>query len=147
MTNVKIVKATEKHRKDISRMLRRANIGTLSKSDPINNMWVVKHQGRVIACAGLDFHGRDVAVLTSLAVEREFRHHGMGSALINHRMMVAKERGSRTIALVTMYYWFNFYKRRGFRTCPRKDLPEKVRNYWMFTTPRYMKCAVMIQEL
>ena len=128
-------------------LIREANMGTLDRREPIRNFWVVKSGGRVIACAGLDFHGRDVAILTPIVVKKEFRHQGIGSALIEHRTKVAKERGVKTVAFVTMYYWFNFYKRRGFLTCPRKNLPENIKNYWMFTTKRYMKCAVMLKHL
>ena len=62
-------------------------------------------------------------------------------------MRIAKERGAKIVALVTMYYWFRFYKKRGFRTCPRADLPAVIKDYWMFTAPRYKKCAVMYQWL
>ncbi len=143
--DIKIEKADERHRRDINRLMRSAKIGCLGKNEPIKNFWFVRHGGRVIACAGLDFYGSDVAILTSIVVERELRHHGIGSQLIAHRMKVAKDRGAKILAFVTMYYHFNFYKRRGFRTCPRADLPESIRDYWMFTAKRYKKCAVMYQ--
>ena len=145
--DIKIVKADERHRKDINRLMRGAGIGCFGKDEPIKNCWFVRRGGRVIACASLDFHGADVAVLRGIVVERELRHHGIGSRLIAHRMKVAKERGAKILALATMYYLFRFYKKRGFRTCPRLSLPESIKNYWMFTAKRYKKCAVMYQYL
>jgi len=50
VTTVKIIKATEKHRKSISRLIREANIGVLGKREPVRNFWVVKSEGRIIAC-------------------------------------------------------------------------------------------------
>ncbi len=50
------------------------------------------------------------------------------------------------MTLVSMYYHFNFYKHRGFRTIPRKELPADIIGYEQFTAKRYMKCAVMINE-
>ncbi len=143
----RVTKAREKDRKEISRLIRKAKIGSLSKGESLNNFWVIKHEGRIIASAGLDFFEKETAIFTYLAVAKEFRHQGAGSALIQHRMKIAKERGARTAAFVTMYYWFNFYKRRGFKTCPRQNLPETLKNYWMFTSSQYKKCAVMLQEL
>ena len=145
--DVKIVKADERHRKDINRLMRSAKIGCFGKNESIKNSWFVRHGGEIIACATLDFHGPDVAILYGIAVRREFRHRGIGSRLIQHRMNVAGTRGAKIVALATMYYHFNFYKRRGFRTCPRAKLPESVKNYWMFTAKRYKKCAVMYQYL
>jgi N-acetylglutamate synthase-like GNAT family acetyltransferase len=147
VTTVKIIKANEEHRKDMARLIRVAKIGSLLEDESIKDMWVVKNKGRIVACAGLDFHGPKVAIFTSLVVEKKFRHQGIGSILIRHRTKIARERGASTIAFVTMYYHFNFYKRRGFITCPRKNLPDNVRSYWMFTTSRYKKCAVMLKHL
>ena len=62
-------------------------------------------------------------------------------------MQVAKEKGAKTIAFVTMYYLFRFYKKRGFKTRKRAELPENVKDYWMFTVQRYKKCAVMIKAI
>lgn len=144
--HIKIAKADERHRRDIDRLLKKAKIGCLGKAEPVRNFWFVREGGRIIACAGLDFFN-DAAIFTSLVVEREFRKRGIGSRLIQRRMAAAKEHRAKILALVTMYYHFNFYKRRGFRTCPRANLPECIKNYWMFTVKRYKKCAVMYQEL
>ena len=145
--NFKIIKAREEHRKDISRLLRTTRIGSFGKHERIKNFWVVKMNDRIVACAGLDFFDKEIAIFTHLAVEKEFRHQGIGSALIRLRMDKAKKRGAKILAFVTMYYWFRFYKKRGFRTCPRKNLSENIKNYWMFTAKRYMKCAVMYQYM
>ena len=59
----------------------------------------------------------------------------------------AKSVAGMATALVTMYYHFNFYKRRKFKTCPRKNLPESIRDYPQFTAQRYKKCAVMFRAL
>ena len=146
---IRIIKADERHRSDINRLIKDAKIGSpLSRKDFAGeDFWAARINGKIVACAGLDFHGRDTAILTTLVVEKELRHQGIGSALIQKRLAVARERGAKIAALVTMYYWFRFYKKRGFRTCPRAGLPAVIKDYWMFTTPRYKKCAVMYQRL
>ena len=145
--NFTIHKADKRHLTDINRLIVETKIG-----QPMNELsglfWFIRVDGRIVACAGLEFiHNQKVAVLTHLATEKKFRRHGIGSALIQHRIDLARKQGVKTLALATMYYLFNFYKKRGFKTCPRKNLPNNVKNYWMFTVERYKKCAVMIREL
>ena len=143
----KIIRADERHRKDLDRLIRKYLRSTVGKNEPVKNYWVVRNKNKkIIACCGLEFHDGN-AMLTSLAVERKYRHQGIGSAFINHRLKIARQRKARLAALVTMYYHFNFYKRRGFKTCPRADLPEELKDYWMFTAPRYKKCAVMYRPI
>lgn len=146
---VKILKADERHRQDINRLMRKAKIGCFSKDEPIKNCWFVRHRGRVVACTSLDFHGPYAAILRGIVVEDELRHRGIGSKLIAHRMRIAKERGAKIVALVTVYYWYRFYKKRGFRTCPRAKLPESIKNYRMFTDKHYKErgFAVMYRRL
>jgi len=67
-------------------------------------------------------------------------------ALFAHALEHARGCGARTFAFLTMYYLFNRFKRRGFKTSPRQLLPEALRNHWMFVTKRYMKCAAMIKQ-
>ncbi len=142
-----IHKADKRHLVDINRLIVDMKIG-----EPMNELngpfWFVRIDNRIVACAGLEFiPDQKAAVLAHLAVEKEFRRHGIGSVLIEHRTDFAKRKGVEILALATMYYLFNFYKKRGFKTCPRKNLPETVKNYWMFTAQRYKKCAVMIREI
>lgn len=145
--NFTIHRADKRHLNDINRLIVEAKIG--EPMDKFNGpFWFVRIDGRIVACAGLEFiYNKKAAVLTHLAVEKRLRRHGIGFTLIQHRINVAQKQGVKILALATMYYLFNFYKKRGFRTCPRKNLPDVVKDYWMFTVPRYKKCAVMIQEI
>ncbi|OGF61510.1 hypothetical protein A2662_01925 [Candidatus Giovannonibacteria bacterium RIFCSPHIGHO2_01_FULL_45_33] len=143
---IKIVKADERHRKDINRLIREANIGD-GIEGPVKNFWLAKLDDKIVGCAGLNFVGNKSAIFTHLVVEREYRHRGIGSALIVYRKRIAKEHDTDTLALITMYYHFNFYKRRGFKVVKRADLPNHLKNYWMFTAERYKKCAVLLQSI
>ena len=110
------------------------------------NFWFVRMDGRIVGYVGLEFIDEKTVLLKHLAVQRKYRKRRIGSTLFDHAVRFARSKGATTAAFVTMYYHFNRFKRRGFRTCPRKFLPENVRSYWMFTAKRYMKCAAMIQE-
>ncbi len=142
--NFKIQRADSRHRKDINRLIVDAKIGGLIRGPITRDSFFVRVDGKIVGFASMEFIGEQAAILQSISVEREYRHHGIGSALIEHRINLAKRRGVRTIAFVTMYYHFNFYKRRGFKTCPRKNLPDFLQNYPQFAAQRYKKCAVMV---
>lgn len=140
---LKILRADNRHLKDINRLIRGAKIGDGIKK-PVKNFWIARLNKKIVGCAGLDLIGNKSAIFTHLVVAKKFRHQGIGLALINHRKRVARQRRANVLALITMYYYYNFYKRRGFKVVKRADLPEHLKNYWMFTAKRYKKCAVMI---
>lgn len=142
---IKIIRAREQHRKEINRLIIGTRIGGPIK-EPIKNFLIARVDGKTIGCAALECIGNGAAVFTHCAVQEEFRKKGIGSALVAERLRMARKKGIKILALVTMYYRFRFYKKRGFRTCPRAELPECVRNYWMFTEKKYKKCAVMIRK-
>ena len=107
--------------------------------------WFVRVDGRIVGYVGAEMIGKDAVVLKHLAVDQRYRKRGIGMSLFCHAVAHVRAQGATTIGFVTMYYHFNRFKKRGFKTRPRKLLPEKLQNHWMFTTKRYMKCAAMIQ--
>lgn len=143
--NIIIHRADQRHLKDISRLIVETKIG-----DPMKKLkgtfWFVRIDGKIVGCQGVEILENNTAILTYLAVDTDYRKRGIGTALFNHAMRFLRTRGVTTVAFVTMYYHFNKFKKKGFKTSPRKSLPDSVRNYWMFTVKRYMKCAVMIQN-
>lgn len=144
--NFTIHRANRHHLADINRLIVSANIGT-----PMNELegifWIAKVDHKVVGCVGAEIVGEDVAVLTYLAVEKDYRKNGIGMSLFNHSIRCCLlKRGIRFIAFITMYYHFRRFKKRGFRVLKRQLLPEAVVGHWMFTAKKYMKCAAMIQE-
>ncbi|MBI2405985.1 MAG: GNAT family N-acetyltransferase [Candidatus Harrisonbacteria bacterium] len=140
----KVVRADRRHLAEINRLIVEAKIG-----DPLEGLkpasYIVRRDGKVVAFASLDFVGNEAAILEDVVVERGYRHQRIASVLVDHCIAVARKRGIRRFALCTMYYLFRFFKRWGFITRPRKDLPDDLKNYEQFTVKRYMKCAVMVR--
>lgn len=142
----KIIQARECHRQVINQLIISAKISSPIKG-PIKNFFVVKSADKVVACAAYEIIRQNAATLLHCAVDKEFRHRGIGSSLIDHRLKILRKKGIKIVAFVTMYYLYNFYKKWDFRTCPRELLPMEIRNYWMFTAQHYKKCAVMMRYL
>ena len=92
---------------------------------PISRFATFGSQSKAIAlvgCAGVVYFN-GIAVLTHVAVEAELRRQGIGGALVDKAYDAAKGKGVKVVALITMYYRFNWFKKWGFRTVPRAELP------------------------
>lgn len=139
----KISRADKRHLADINRLIVEAKI-----SDPLDELpstfWFVRKDGRIVGCVGGEFISDDAFVAQHLAVDKSYRKQGIGMTLFNHMVEHAIENGATTVSFITMYYHFRRFKKHGFRTIPRKQLPEHLQNHWMYTAKRYMKCAAMI---
>ena len=142
-----IVRADNRHKREINKLIYASKIGSGLRGPVSRNTWIIRSGKQIVGFAEMEFISRQTAILKGVAVDEEFRHRGIGSALIKHRMKVARKRGIKVFALCTMYYLFNFYKRRGFKTCPRAYLPDYLRNYHQFASQRYKKCAVMVKGI
>lgn len=139
-----IHKANKRHLSDINRLVLKTGIGSpLKKLD--GKYWVAKMDNRVVGSIGATMIGDTTAILANLAVEQLYRKQGIGMSLFDHAVNHVRSLGATTVGLVTMYYHFNRFKRRGFRTMPRKFLSEPLKSHWMFTAKRYMKCAAMVR--
>ena len=137
--------ADARHLPDINRLIVGTRIGSAMRKLE-GRFWFARVQGRVVGCIGVDVVGPRTVILTHLVVEEGYRRQGVGMSLFRNAIAMVRGEGATTLAFITMYYHFNRFKREGFRTEPRRFLPDNVRGHWMFTTKRYMKCAAMIQE-
>jgi|SRR3989344_2303056 len=145
-SKVRILRADRRHLKGINNLIVKTRIGSPMKKLE-GCFWIVKDGERTIGCMGAEFINTCTVILTHLAVDEMYRRQGIGMSLFNHALRFAESKGSSTAAFITMYYHFNRFKKRGFRTSPRRFLPEDVQSHWMFTAKRYMKCAAMIKSL
>jgi len=78
-----------------------------------------------LALVGLEFCGEN-ALLRSLAVAPEGRNSGVGSALVERAESHARERGARSIFLLTTTAE-DFFRRRGYESADRAAAPAAIR--------------------
>ena len=143
----KIVKAQKEHLPEIERLIISTRISEgLNEQDKTAKFWVAIKDKRVIGCGGFNLIDSKNVYLTHLAVEKDLRRKGVGMSIFGKLMEEAEKLKAETVSFITMYYHFNKFKKRGFRTIPRKELNEPLRSYPLYTSPRYKKCAVMIKE-
>lgn len=80
---------------------------------------------------GLELYG-EVALLRSLAVASGRRGLGLGSRLVEHAERYARDRGVKSLYLLTMTAEA-FFLRRGYVRIARKEAPEPIKNTMEFS--------------
>ena len=93
-------------------------------SETIRDFTVAEAGGRLVGCAALHFYGPGTGEVRSLAVDPEWKNHGVG-----RRLMVAIEAEARANGLHSMFaftYVPGFFGKFGFVEVGRETLPSKV---------------------
>ena len=78
----------------------------------------------LIACAGLEIHGR-AGLLRSVAVSEDHRSTGLGKKLVQAILEHAKAHHLSSISLLTETAQ-DYFPRFGFQITPRASLPESL---------------------
>jgi amino-acid N-acetyltransferase len=144
MRNIRIAKADTRNTRSIRLLLSAAGIpieGTLRRRE----CWVAIIDGRVIGCSRIEVVG-DCGLLRSVAVEKGWRHKGVGSRLVNKSLLQIRSTGRTRIALVTMFWNVNFFRRFGFRTVSRKELDPTLQKVDLFSHPKYRFTTPMLLD-
>lgn len=124
-------KATVKDIKEIHSLIKffSGKNSLLSKSEDdlfrrINDLFVLKHEGKVIGCAAIVVYGEKHAEICSLAVSPKYQKKNGGTILLRAVTKRTQELGIENIFALT--YVPDFFKRHGFSEIDKDDLPEKI---------------------
>jgi amino-acid N-acetyltransferase len=124
-----IRRATAADRAAIERLV--TGSGLLADGIPewIDHFWVADALGAVVAVAGLELY-EDGALLRSVAVAEDRRGTGVGRTLVERALGAAGTSSDAVFLLTTTAApWF---RRLGFDTVARSDVPESVRRSSQF---------------
>jgi amino-acid N-acetyltransferase len=103
----------------------------------IRDFFVVREEGRLVACAGLHVSWSDLAEVKSLAVAAGSSHKGLGSELVRACLEEAGSLGIPSVFCLT--YVPGFFEKCGFGLVERTELPHKI---WgeCYRCPKYPDC-------
>lgn len=131
MTDAMIRNAALRDVEPIYRLLqeygRRGELLARSRSqlyDHLRDFWVQEAGGVVLGCCALQFCWADLAEIRSLAVHPDHGRKGIGSALVARA--IAEARSHDIPKVFTLTYKPGFFRRLGFRSIDRSDLPLKI---------------------
>lgn len=103
----------------------------------IRDYFVIREDGRMVACGALHVNWADLAEIKSLAVTPEFQKHKMGEAIVKACLEETKELDIPTVYCLT--YKPAFFEKCGFSLIEKKELPQKV---WgeCYRCPKFPNC-------
>ena len=92
--------------------------------ESMRDYFVLDEDGLIVGCCALHVSWSDLAEAKSLVVDDNLQGQGHGKVLLESCLNEARELGiSRVFALT---YKPEFFKKYGFRTLPKSELPHKV---------------------
>lgn len=103
----------------------------------IRDYFVVKDDGRIIACASLHINWADLAEIKSVAVAEDKQKQRIGDMIIKACLDEAGKIGIPTIFCLT--YQPGFFEKFGFTRLDKMELPHKVWNE-CFRCPKFPNC-------
>ena len=103
----------------------------------IRDFFVVRNQGKVVACAALRVSWLDLAEIRSLAVDEKNQNQEIGSSLVRACLDEAKALGIPTVFCLTREP--SFFEKQGFKLVDKAELPRKV---WgeCYRCPKFPDC-------
>jgi amino-acid N-acetyltransferase len=113
--------------------------------DHLESAVVARLEGRVVACAALEIYP-DGALLRSVAVENTLRGSGLGHQIVRAALEVARERGTRSVYLLTTTAE-GFFPRFGFRRVVRADVPTGVQTSVEFQSACPASAVIMATDI
>jgi len=125
-TDILLTPACPGDLKAVVALLDTANLPTAGIEPHFDNFVVARDAGRVVGAIGFEAYGPD-ALLRSAIVESASRGRGLGRLLLEHILRVVRDRGVRTVYLLTTTVEA-LLAPRGFERCDRAIVPPAIAN-------------------
>ena len=118
--NIRIARETDLGM--IHKLLTENGLTTEGVKENLGNFFVADHQG-VFGVIGLEFSDAEV-LLRSLAISKNMRKRGIGSALVEYSLNIARTEGKEAYLLTNRAD--KFASRWGFKKIERSEIPESL---------------------
>jgi len=110
----------------------------------VENFVIAENErGGWIGVAGVEFYGQS-GLLRSVAVDKQSRGRGHGRILVNMILGNARDRGIKTVYLLTEDA-DNYFEQLGFQIVDRKDVDDVVKRSLEFTEA-CPECALVMRK-
>ncbi len=130
---------------EIEALLRATQLPVDGLSPFVETILVSRSRGAIIGCAAVELYG-DAALLRSVAVDPGWQGRGLGTELVEKITWLARDRGARTMFLLTTTAT-EYFAVLGFEACTRDDAPEPMRASIEFTTLCPSNATVMCRAV
>jgi amino-acid N-acetyltransferase len=132
LTSMQPRAATKEDMLRIKEFLRENRLPDLGVDGCVEDFVIAENEtGSLIGVAGVEVYGEN-ALLRSVAVDKQSRARGYGRILVNTILGNARDKGVKTIYLLTQDA-DNYFQRLGFQIVDRKDVDDAVKSSLEFT--------------
>ena len=114
-------------------------------ADHLATTVVAREEGRIVGSAALEMYGEH-ALLRSVAVSPAFQTRGLGHALTEAALAMARDRQVRAVYLLTTTA-AQFFPKFGFTVISRQVVPDTIRTSVEFTSACPSTATVMMMTL
>ncbi|MGI8869445.1 MAG: amino-acid N-acetyltransferase [Mycobacteriales bacterium] len=97
---------------------------TVALYEDVQEFWIADLGGRPVGCGALHVMWEDLAEVRTIAVDPAYRGKGIGKALLDRLIDVAREVGVRRVFVLT--FEVEFFTRNGFRPIAGTPVPHDV---------------------
>jgi N-acetylglutamate synthase-like GNAT family acetyltransferase len=108
----------------------------------ISEYFVAEREGEIVGCAAVRVFPT-AGYLYGLAVRQDCRRAGIGAALVSARMAAIAGAERKVAVLLAMFWNVAFFRKLGFATVRRDELPPMIRRIGDLRNPRYKRSAVL----
>lgn len=91
----------------------------------IRSYILARDEEEVIGYLALHIHTFDLAEIRSFIVKKEFRHRGIGKALVNEAKKEAQNLRVKRILTLTYENLKSFFHEEGFKDVQKQDIPQQ----------------------
>ena len=105
---------------DILTLLKASALPVAGIDEHVETTLIARDQGKIMGCAAVEVYGQ-AGLLRSVAVEAGRRGEGLGERLTKAALELARQRGVRTVYLLTTTA-SHFFPLFGFTAIPRAEL-------------------------
>jgi amino-acid N-acetyltransferase len=126
-------------------LLRQNQLPVDGLTDHLATTIVAREAGRIAGSAALEVYGEH-ALLRSVAVNPAFQRRGIGRALTEAALAIARDRRVRTVYLLTTTAE-QFFPKFGFANIPRELVPDTIQTSVEFASACPSTATVMMTTL
>jgi amino-acid N-acetyltransferase len=132
LQEITITPANPADRPAVVELLASQKLPTQDLPARLENFMLVKENGKVIGCVGLEIHSK-YALMRSLAVEASQQGNGLGKTLYKTALELAQQKKVQELFLITTTA-APFFKKLGFSQIKRADVPAPIAATAQFAT-------------
>ena len=121
-------------------LLMQSNLPTEDISE-VTKLFCIVDNNKVVAAIGVEFY-KNISLLRSFAVNREYSNKGIGNQLVNFIEDFSRQNEMQEMVLLTTTAT-DYFAKRNYQSIDREDIPHEIKNSSEFKSTCPVSAIVM----